>query len=99
MPIDNITTDQLLTVGGVTAVTFLLCAIIFRTAALSEAAKDRFGALISALIGIALSFVANIVLVGTDGPTLLQAFLTGLVGGLAAVGVHEVVSNVGSSTP
>ena len=99
MPIDNITTDQLLTVGGVTAVTFLLVAVIFRTAAFSEATKDRFGAVIAALIGIALSLLANVVLVGTDGPTLLQAFLTGLVGGLAAVGVNEVVSNVGSSTP
>lgn len=94
MPIENITTDQLLTVGGISIVTWLIVAIIFRTAALDEATKQRFGAIIAAVIGIVLSFVATIILVGTEGQVLLQAFLTGLTGGLAAVGIHEIVSNV-----
>jgi hypothetical protein len=97
MPIDNITTEQLLTVGGVSIVTYLVCAVIFRTAAFSDALKDRFGAVIACLIGILLAVAATIVIVGTGGNDLLQAVLTGLTGGLAAVGIHEAVSNVPKS--
>jgi hypothetical protein len=97
MPIENITTDQLLTVGGISIVTWLLTSLIFRTAALSDALKDRFGAAIATVIGILLSFLATIILVGTTGDVLLQAFLTGLTGGLAAVGIHEVASNATTS--
>jgi multisubunit Na+/H+ antiporter MnhB subunit len=98
MNVEAITTDQLLTVGGITAVTFLVVAVIFRAAAFSDAFKDRFGALIAAAVGILFAVLASIVLVQpTTGNTLLQAVLTGLVGGLAAVGVNEIVSNVGGS--
>jgi len=98
MNVEAITTDQLLTVGGITAVTFLVTAIIFRTAAFSDAFKSRFGALIAALVGIAFAVAASIVLIQpTTGDSLLQAVLTGLVGGLAAVGVNEIVSNAGTT--
>lgn len=97
MPIENITSDQLLTVGGITAVTFIICAVAFRTAAISEANKSRFGAVIALVVGIVISIIANVILVNTLAETLLQAVLTGAVGGLAAVGFNEVISNVGSS--
>lgn len=91
--LDPITTDQLLTVGGVSVVTWIITGLIFKTAAFSEAQKARFGAVIATLLGIALAVVATAVLVGLTGDALLTAFITGLFGGTSAVGLHEVVSN------
>lgn len=92
MPVETITVDALLTTGGITAVTWLLTALIFRTAAFSEATKERFGAAIAAIIGIVLAVAASVIVLGTGAADLLNAALTGLIGGLAAVGIHEVVA-------
>jgi multisubunit Na+/H+ antiporter MnhB subunit len=96
MPVETITVDALLTTGGITAVVWILVTLIFKTAAFSEAAKDRFGAALAALLGVILAIAASIIVLGPGAVDLFNAALTGLIGGLAAVGVQELASGVRS---
>jgi pyruvate/2-oxoacid:ferredoxin oxidoreductase beta subunit len=91
---DAPTTGQLLTVAGNAVVTSLLCEVFWRTLNPSPEVKDRFGPLVAAGTGIALALVALIATTGFGAPyaSIVDAFLIGLTGGLAAIGVHDVSS-------
>ena len=86
------TIAQLVTVGGNAAITSLLCELFWRTAALAPATKDRFGPIVAVLFGVGLAITATLVvsLAALTSAVVFQAILTGFVGGLAAIGVHDV---------
>jgi hypothetical protein len=92
---DAPTVGQLLTVGGNAAVTALICELFWRTLAPAPAVVDRFGPIVAVGTGIALSLVALAVTAAGGVPyaSVVDAVLVGLVGGLAAAGVHDVASS------
>jgi hypothetical protein len=92
---DAPTVGQLLTVGGNAAVTALICELFWRTLAPEPATVDRFGPIVAVAVGIGLSLVALAVTTvgGVPYASLVDAVLVGLVGGLAAAGVHDVASS------
>jgi hypothetical protein len=92
---DAPTIDQLLTVGGNAAVTALICEVFWRALAPDPATVDRFGPIVAVAVGIALSLAALAVTAAGGAPyaSLANAALVGLVGGLAAAGVHDVASS------
>jgi len=107
---DPITASQLLSVGGIAVATTLILALVVKKSLRikfglpAESSPDddpikkgKYSrALLLIALGVAevLSFVATLILVGTGGEELLQAFLTGLVGAATAVGVSEYGSNL-----
>lgn len=90
---DAPSTQQLLTVGGNAAATFLLLEVIWRALSPTPEMKDRFGPLLAAGTGIVLALAAWVVTTAANAPysSLLDAALIGLAGGLASIGVHDVV--------
>lgn len=91
---DAPTTQQLLTVGGNAAITYLLLEVIWRAWAPAPETKDRFGPLLAVAVGIGLAAVALAVTTaaGTPYATIVDGLLIGLVGGLAAIGIHDTTA-------
>lgn len=91
---------QLGTVAGNAIITALLCELFWRTTAASSATKDRFGPIVAVGFGVGLAIVAVVVLTttGIGRVDVAQAALTGLVGGFAAIGVHDVVNTKAGTT-
>jgi UDP-N-acetylglucosamine:LPS N-acetylglucosamine transferase len=73
----------------------LICELFWRTLAPAPAVVDRFGPIVAVGTGIALSLVALAVTAAGGVPyaSVVDAVLVGLVGGLAAAGVHDVASS------
>jgi hypothetical protein len=92
---DAPTVDQLLTVGGNAAVTALICELFWRAVQPDAATLDRFGPIVAVVVGIALSLLALAVtsVGGAPYASVVNAALVGLLGGLAAAGVHDVASS------
>ncbi len=88
---------DLTTVAGVSGFTFLLSEVLFRAGAWGDTLKARFGPLVALIIGVASALVATYILIGSTGDVLLPAVVTGVVGGLSAVGLHDTVSKVAPS--
>lgn len=85
--------SALLTISGVTIVTVIVVEVIKRAVAMSEAALDRWGPLLSIGVATILAVLALFVLNGTvlDGESVLQAVLVGIMGGAAASGIYGTV--------
>ena len=88
---DAPTIASLLTVGGNSAATWLVCEVFWRTANVAPATKDRFGPIVAVGFGVGLAILAALTL-GLARGDLLQAALTGVVAGAAAVGLHDIVA-------
>lgn len=88
----QITVEMLTTVAGLALVTGMIVFVIRKAAALSGAAMDRFGALLSVAVAIVLAIVAGVVTGSTAGIDVVQGVLNGLVAGLAASGGYDVLS-------
>jgi sugar phosphate permease len=89
---EAVTVDALTTVAGLALVTGIIVYIIRKTANLSGAQMDRFGAAISMGVGIVLAILATLALGLVDGVNLMQAVLNGLFAGLAASGGFDVIN-------
>lgn len=86
---EGLTLAQLTTVAGIASATALLDEVLWRTLAASEAAKDRFGPIAALTTGVVVAVLASLVL-GIGGPDLAQGVVNGAVGGLAAIGIHDL---------
>lgn len=89
---EAVTVQALTTVAGLAIVTGVIVAVLRKALNLSGEAMDRWGALLSILVGIVLAILATFVLSLTAGTDLLQAALNGLFGGLAASGGFDVIN-------
>ena len=87
---DGLTIAQLTTVAGIAAATTLLDELIWHTAAVAAAVKDRFGPAVAVGSGVVLGIVAG-VLLGQGQLDLAQDVVNGVIGGLAAIGIHDAV--------
>lgn len=85
--------SALLTISGVTIVTVIVVEVIKRAVAMSEAALDRWGPLLSIGVATVLAVLALFVINGTaiSGEAILQAVLVGIMGGAAASGIYGTV--------
>lgn len=92
MPPESLTLQQLTTVAGIGVATSLVCEVIWRTAAASDAIKSRFGPILAIGVGIAIGIIASLVL-GISGQDLAQAVVNGVVGGLTGIGLYDVVTS------
>lgn len=92
MQTEGLTLLQLTTVAGIASGTTLLSELLWRTAAASDAIKERFGPIVAVAIGVVLAIVASLLL-GFGGTDLAQAIVNGVVGGLTAIGIHDVLSS------
>jgi hypothetical protein len=75
----------------------MLSQLIWRTAghnASGDAIQDRFGPVVAFVVAIILAEVAlwATSVAGLNRLDVLQAALTGGLGGLAAIGIHDVVT-------
>ena len=77
---------DLLTQGGIATVVILLVGVVKTTLPAFDSA--RFGAILAIGLGIALANLANLSL-GVVSMTILEASLTGLLGGAAASGIYD----------
>ena len=91
---EALTLAQLTTVAGLTTAATLLSELFWRTANVSPATKDRFGPLVAVLIGVGCGIIAG-ALLGQTRVDLAQTVLNGVMGGLAAMGVHDLLSSRG----
>lgn len=89
---EALTIAQLTTVAGLTTATALLSELFWRTVAVSPATKDRFGPLVAVLIGVGAGVVAG-ALLGQNRLDLAQTVVNGVMGGLAAMGVHDLFAS------
>ena len=89
---EGLTLAQLTTVAGISAGTFLLNEVIWRTANVADAVKDRFGPLVALLTGVGIGVFAGLVL-GFGGADLAQDGINGVVGGLASMGIQNLISS------
>lgn len=89
---DGLTLAQLVTVAGVASATALIDEVFWRTAAATDAIKARFGAIVALVTGIAVAILAALVL-NFGGQDLAQAVINGAVGGLAAIGLHDIFTD------
>jgi hypothetical protein len=94
--VDGLTLAQLVTVAGVASATALVDEVLWRTAAASDAIKDRFGPIVALTTGVIVAILAALTL-GFGGQDLAQAVINGAVGGLAAIGVHDLFDSAGVS--
>lgn len=92
MPTEGLTLAQLTTVAGIASATALLNEVIWRTAAASDAIKARFGPIIALTTGVVVGVLASLVL-GLGGQDLAQSVINGAVGGLAAIGIHDLFAS------
>lgn len=91
MPTEGLTLAQLTTVAGIASATALLSEVLWRTLAVAAAVKDRFGPIVALAIGVIVGVLASLVL-GLGGQDLAQSVINGAVGGLAAIGIHDLFS-------
>jgi|GEM_PF-5367289 hypothetical protein len=85
---DGLTIAQLTTVAGIATATTLASELFWHTAAVAAAVKDRFGPAVAVGIGIILGILAG-VLLGQGQLDLAQDVVNGVVGGFAAMGIHD----------
>jgi hypothetical protein len=86
--------SALLTITGVSVVTVIIMEIVKRAAQMSEASVKRWGPLLAVGIATVLAVLALFVINGTaiDGESVLQAILTGIMGGAASAGIYGMTS-------
>jgi len=89
---EALTIVQLTTVAGIAGFTTLVSELIWRTVATTAAVRDRFGPLVAVVIGVGAGIGAALLL-GQVQLDLAQSALNGIVGGLTAMGVHDLVSS------
>jgi hypothetical protein len=94
MPTEGLTVEQLTTVAGLTTFTWLLSELLWRTLAVAEGLRTRFGPITAVAIGIGAGVGASLLL-GFGGTDLAQSGINGVVGGLAAMGIHDLVRSGG----
>ncbi len=85
----------LLTVAGLAPIVTLLSQLIWVTIghnASGDAVQDRYGPIVAVAVGILLAEVAlwATSVAGITRVDVFQSGLVGLVGGLAAIGIHDV---------
>ena len=95
---ESLTIQQLTTVAGVAIATNLVCLVIWRTAAVSDAFKSRFGPIIALGVGLVLAVVAG-VLLDQARLDLIQSGVNGILGGLSAMGLYDVASSKAGVAP
>ncbi len=80
------------TVAGAAVLVALVVEIVKRAGAWSPATVDRFGPAFAAVLGIAVVIAATLAGGGHD---LVQAALTGLLGGASAMGLSDAAGSIG----
>lgn len=86
---EALTLSQLTTVAGLATASTLLSELFWRTVQPSPATKARFGPITAVAIGVVCGLVAGFLL-GLARADLAQVVINGVLGGLAAIGVHDV---------
>src|SRR3990167_5255534 len=86
---------QLLTVAGLAPIVALVSQLVWRTLghnASGDQLQDRFGPIVAVGIGVMLAVIGLTVtsIAGVTRLDFAEAALTGLVGGLTAIGLHDV---------
>lgn len=89
---EGLTLAQLTTTAGLTSAAALLSELFWRTVQVSPATKDRFGPITAVLIGIGCGVIAG-ALLGQSRLDLAQTVVNGVLGGLAAIGVHDIFAS------
>jgi hypothetical protein len=87
MNVDVPTTDALTSFVGLTAITVVIVEVIMRALQPSAEKRDRFGPLLA--IGIAVVIGVGAALYTNQDP--VQAAITGLFAGLAAMGSYKAI--------
>lgn len=88
---------SLATSAGVAVAVFAVLSFLMPALNLSPDHANRFGPLIAVLVGVAIATVAAVLGLGAFDPALdlgqriFAAVLTGMVGGLQAIGIHQGV--------
>lgn len=89
---EGLTVEQLTTVAGIATATALLSELIWRTTASAAATVSRFGPVVAVGLGIVLATGAGILL-GQGHLDIAQDGINGVVGGLAAMGIHDLATS------
>lgn len=89
---DGLTVAQLTTVAGIGIATALLSELIWRTTNAPAATIARFGPIVAVGLGIVLAVVAGFAL-GQGRLDLFQDGINGVVGGLSAMGLHDLTTS------
>lgn len=96
MDVQALTVADITTVAGATVVIAILAAAIFKFAAFTDAAKARYGPLLTLVIGIVIVGLATWALGPVGRFDAVQAALTGILAGSAALGATQVISSAGA---
>lgn len=94
---EHLTIAQLTTVAGVASATTLLNFVLWRTTGASDAVKSRFGPIAALVTGLIVSVVAGLFL-AQGGADLAQTGLNGVIGGLTAIGIYDLVASKAGAT-
>lgn len=89
---EGLTVVQLTTVAGIGIATSLLSELVWRTTQSANATVERFGPVVAVGLGIVLAVGAG-VLLGQGQLDLVQSGINGVVGGLAAMGIHDLATS------
>ena len=90
---DAPTLQALTTVAGATVLTAVIVQLILPLFSFAPATQDRVGPLIAVAIGILVVLVATFTVVsGVGKADVVQGVVNGIFAGLAAIGVHNVVT-------
>jgi hypothetical protein len=89
---EGLTIEQLTTVGGISIVTALLSELFWRTAKATEEAVNRFGPVLAFGGGIVIAIGAGLTL-GQGQLDVIQSGINGALGGLAAMGIHDLTTS------
>jgi hypothetical protein len=91
---DTPTLQALTTVAGATIVVAAVMQVLLGVLKLAPDTQDRFGPVLAILVGIVVveAAVATVV-TGAGKADYFQGLITGLFAGLAAIGVHSVVTH------
>lgn len=94
------TLEVALTLGGCTAITVAIMAILLPALSLTTEASNRFGPLLAVGIAEVVAFGATfLVITGVGRADIGSAIIVGLFAGLSAIGTHQVVKKTVLSQP
>jgi hypothetical protein len=95
---DAPTLGALQTVAGATILVAALMQILLGALRLAPATQDRFGPLLAVVVGVVVVEVATFTLLsGPSRADVVQGAVNGIFAGLAAIGVHSVVTNISAT--
>lgn len=89
---EGLTVAQLTTVAGISIATSLVSELLWRTIAATAEQVSRFGPIVAVGFGVVIAVAAG-VLLGQGRLDLVQSGINGVIGGLAAMGVHDLTTS------